>query len=212
MTKITAFAENTTPDNADLLVMVDDPAGTAATQKITLENAAAIGYWHEFHLPGVALGPGSSGATFVPPDGNTVGGWMLDASGEKLYSHVHVENDWDAASDLEVQVTWETNADNSGGSAPDTVDMKLIATFKGDGETAVKSQTIEVAHVIGAVAQYSQHTTIFAIDYDSGTDPVQAGDAIGFAFNLETDTSEVDNIVVNFVEFRYRTAQPGELQ
>jgi len=37
--KITALAENTAPEDTDLLVMVDDPGGAPATQKITFDNA-----------------------------------------------------------------------------------------------------------------------------------------------------------------------------
>lgn len=36
--KITALTANTTPAKTDLFVMVDDPSGVAATQKITFEN------------------------------------------------------------------------------------------------------------------------------------------------------------------------------
>lgn len=40
--KITALTENTTPATTDLLAIVDDPAGTPATQKITLLNALKV--------------------------------------------------------------------------------------------------------------------------------------------------------------------------
>ena len=36
--KITALTENTTPVSTDLVAVVDDPAGTPATQKMTLAN------------------------------------------------------------------------------------------------------------------------------------------------------------------------------
>jgi hypothetical protein len=36
--KITDLTENSAPVSTDLLPMVDDPAGTAATQKITFAN------------------------------------------------------------------------------------------------------------------------------------------------------------------------------
>lgn len=36
--KITALTENTDPVSTDLLVMVDDPAGTPLTQKVQLAN------------------------------------------------------------------------------------------------------------------------------------------------------------------------------
>lgn len=42
--KITQFPENTTPIPTDLLLMVDDPAGIADTEKVTLGNALKGGY------------------------------------------------------------------------------------------------------------------------------------------------------------------------
>jgi len=36
--KITALTENTSPIGTDLVVIVDDPSGSALTQKITLTN------------------------------------------------------------------------------------------------------------------------------------------------------------------------------
>lgn len=41
-TKITALTANTTPATTDLLAIVDDPSGTPATQKITLENLLKV--------------------------------------------------------------------------------------------------------------------------------------------------------------------------
>ena len=41
--KITALSENTTPLSTDILPMVDDPAGTPVTQKVTLANLLAVG-------------------------------------------------------------------------------------------------------------------------------------------------------------------------
>lgn len=41
--KITALSANTTPLGTDVTVIVDDPGGTPATQKITLANQNAIG-------------------------------------------------------------------------------------------------------------------------------------------------------------------------
>jgi len=38
MAKITAYTENTTPIATDITVMVDDPAGTPLTQKVTIAN------------------------------------------------------------------------------------------------------------------------------------------------------------------------------
>ena len=44
-TKVTALAENTTPILTDIMYIVDDPGGSAASQKVTLTNIkAALGF------------------------------------------------------------------------------------------------------------------------------------------------------------------------
>src|SRR3990172_11888434 len=42
MAKITAYTENTTPVSTDILPMVDDPAGTPLTQKVTIANLLSV--------------------------------------------------------------------------------------------------------------------------------------------------------------------------
>jgi hypothetical protein len=120
-----------------------------------------------------------------------------------------VHADWDAATDLTVEVFFEVNVDNSGGAAGDTVDLKLVCYYKGDGETACKTQTVEVAKIVGASAQYKQFETEFTINYDEVDNVVQVGDQIGFILNLETDTSEVDDIIVTAASLHYNTAHMG---
>ena len=41
-TKISALTENTTPDGSDLLAIIDDPGGTPASQRITVDNLGAF--------------------------------------------------------------------------------------------------------------------------------------------------------------------------
>lgn len=43
--KITELLENTTPVSGDLLPIVDDPAGTPATQKISITNLSVVDGW-----------------------------------------------------------------------------------------------------------------------------------------------------------------------
>ena len=67
-----------------------------------------------------------------------------------------------------------------------------------------------MAHTItGDKAQYTQHVTTFTINYDLTNHVVQALDVLGFILNLETDTSECDDIIINYAEIKYRTTKPA---
>jgi hypothetical protein len=147
------------------------------------------------------------GATATEPNGSTLGGYRLNASSEELYFHASVCNNWDAASDLKFVVYWEVNIDNSGGNVGDTVDIRCRTYIKGEGDITPKLQTLEESTVVGQSAQYKQFKTIFTIDYDDGTNPVDVGDVICFFVNLETDTSEIDDIIINMCRFSYKVAK-----
>ncbi len=164
---------------------------------------------HEHDLFATSLDPGASGATRIVPDSNTLGGWQLNAAGETLYFEAHVEAEWDAVSDLRTNIWFEVNVDNSGGSAGDTVDLKLVIRYKGEGDTVIKTQTVEVATVVGASARYKQFKAAFTIDFDAIDNVIDVLDVLSFALNLETDTSEVDDIVIQLVELRYKTTKPS---
>ena len=166
-------------------------------------------WWHEHDLFATSLSKGASGATLVAPDANTIGGWNLTAAGDTLYYGAHIEQDWDGASDIQVRVWFEVNVDNTTGNSGDTVDLQLVVRYKGEGETAIKSQTLEVATTVGQSAQYKQFLTVFAVDFDSGGNVVDALDIIAFALNLQTTPSEVDNIIINLVELRYELKHPA---
>ncbi len=176
---------------------------------ITTITAATSVWHHEHDLFATSLNPGASGATRTAPDSNTIGGWQLNAAGETLYFEAHMEVEWDASSDLIVNAWWEVNVDNTGGAGGDTVDLKLVVRYKGEGDTAIKTQTVEVATTVGASARYKQFKTTFAIDYDAASNVIDSLDLLSFAINLETDTSEVDDIILNLMELRYATTKPS---
>lgn len=160
------------------------------------------------HHDMAGMDPGASGATWTDPSaGTTLGGMQLNAAGETLTFATDCHSDWDGASDIEIKVVFEVNVDNSGGDPNDTVDIKVISYFKGSEETTLKTQTNEVATVVGQSAQYKQWVATILIDYDDGSNPIDAGDKFRHILNLETDTSEVDDIIVNHIHSRYKTKQ-----
>jgi hypothetical protein len=174
-------------------------------------RASSAVYWYCKYMDAQSLAPGASGAIWTTPDANTLGGWQLDAYTENLYFDAAIESNWDAASDLEVEITFEVNIDNtgSGSAVGDTVDLQLITYYKGNEEIVNKTQTLEEAIVVGQSAQYKQFRCIFTIDYDLVDNIIDALDRISFILNLETDTSEVDNVIINHSLLRYKTKNVG---
>lgn len=172
-------------------------------------RAATSSYRRYYHMPLGSANPGASGATFVNASANTTGGWRLSNATHLIRGQTDVHSDWDGVSDLKFEVHFMTNVDNSGGSDTDTVDLKATVYYKGIGDTATKSQVIEVAKVVGKAAQYAQFEAGFTIDWDASGNVVESHDVITVVLNIETDTSEVDDIVVTDMSFYYNTTHVG---
>ena len=62
-TKITALTANTTPLTTDLLALVDDPAGTPLSQKITIADILALKIFPRGHLWGLTMTNDAGDAT-----------------------------------------------------------------------------------------------------------------------------------------------------
>jgi len=206
-TKVTGLAAITDVATTDILYVVDDPGGTPASKKATVQNVVDTGFWHHHLQTALSSASGASGATVVSPNANSVGGWQLNAAGEKVFFAAHVDSDWDGASDPILEVVWEQNA--AGTLGTDTVDLKCVFRYKSDQETAIKTQTVEVAKTVGTAAQYTQWTTQFALDWDLVDNVLQVGDTVSVEINLETDTSEVDDVIINLARFLYQADAPG---
>ena len=165
-------------------------------------------YWHHHQMSATEVSPGGSGATFTPPDANTIGGYQLDNSNEKLYIFNHLAQDWVGEDDIEVRVNFEVNVDNSAGGDNDTVDLKLVLYYKGDSDITNKTQTLEEATVVGKSEQYKRWHTVFTVDWDATDNVCEKGDKFSMILNLETDTSEIDNVIINTINWRYKTKTP----
>lgn len=197
-----------TDDPEDLEIAADQDILLKADNQVvtdTVIRGATSLFRRYYHIPVQAVDPGASGATWTPPDANTIGGYQLDAAGEVLYLQTDVHSDWNGNTDLIMEVRFEVNVDNSGGNAGDTVDLKAVFYYKGTSEVVTKTQTVEVPTTVGQSAQYNQFSVSFTINYDETDNVVQAGDMIHCILNLETDTSEVDDIIINAASFYYQT-------
>ena len=165
----------------------------------------AANYRRYYHLSVGGFDPGASGATWTDPDANHTGGWQLNAAGEILIAGTDIHADWDGASDITAEIYFALNAAGNNG---DTVDLKVVAYYNGVGDTATKTQTVEVATVTDGT-QFKVYKAEFTIDYDAVDNVVDAGDNITFILNLETDTSEIDDIIVLHGGFYYNTTHLG---
>jgi len=167
-------------------------------------------YWHEYMIAALTANPGASGAALVPPSANTLGGYALSNAAHLLAFQVHIESDWDGISDPILEVDFCVNVDNILGAAEDTADLKLQVWYKGEGETVNKTQEIEVPTVVGASARYKQFEAVFTLNHAAVDNIIEAGDNFGMLLNLETDSSEVDNVIITMIEFKYKTTKPAE--
>ena len=131
-----------------------------------------------------------------------------DVNTEKLYLSNHIGADWVGATDIEIKVNFEVNVDNTLGGDADTVDLQLILYYKGISDTANKTQTLEEAVTVGKSAQYKRWAISFTVDWDKADNVCEIGDKFGMILNLETDTSEVDNVIINTINWRYKTKTP----
>jgi len=172
-------------------------------------RATTSKYRRYYHVPITSVAPGASGATWMPATTNNLSGWRVENASEILENGEDIHSDWDGISDLKLEICFETNVDNSAGNPADTVDLKAVFYYKGTGDTSCKTQTVEVPTTVGQAAQYTQFCAYFTIDHDLASNEIEVGDVISLQLNLETDTSEVDNIIINKVSFSYLTTHVG---
>jgi len=164
-----------------------------------------------YHLALSAFNPGASGATWTDPTASTLGGWKLNSVGEILYAKVDMHADWDGASDIDLEIYFECNVDNTGGLVTDTVDISVTFYYKTTvgGELVNRTQTVEVATVVGQADQGQLFKVEIPMNWDEASNVVTNVDQVTAAFHLETDTSEVDDIIMTGASFYYHTTHIG---
>ena len=184
-------------------------AATGALTTASFMRASTAIYRRYYHLNVSALAPGASGATWVNADANQLAGWNLDSSTEFLEMNTDVHADWDAASDLDIEVTFTVQNDNSGGAVDDIVQLNFLIYYKAAGDTVCKTQTSTHDVTIGACAQWTQFMTEFPINYDEVDNVVEVGDVVSIKLNMVTANTDVADIAVNDASFYYHTTHTG---
>lgn len=162
-------------------------------------------YRRYYHLSINAIAPGASGATWTEATANNLAGWQLNAAGELVNFDTDVHADWDGASDFTVDVYFQLL---SAGVNNDTVDLKLVVYYMASGDSVVKTQTLADVVVTTDGTQYKMYKATFTVPWDAVAD-IEVGDRLSFVMNLETDTSEIDNILVVNGSIAYNTSHVG---
>ena len=174
--------------------------------KIDSLEALTSTWWYCKYMDAIDLSPGGSGATQITPTDNTIGGYQFNAATEYLYFNGGACNNWDEASDLEIKIRWELNAASVG--ANDSVFLDLACWYKAVDEDTTKYQALTEGVLVGNLAQYTMKTTTFTVDYDLANNVVQIGDIFAFRLSLNTTRSDIDDVIINFGRFKYRTNKP----
>lgn len=164
-------------------------------------------YISRHRFPIESSDPGASGATWTDMTSDNLPGYSLDNSGEILEFAAPVLNDWDEASDLTVNFNFQV--DDATTSNGDTADLALTVYYMGNGDSTLKTQTIAENAVTTNGTQWRLYQTSFTIDYDYTDNVVEIGDKIGFELHMETDTSEVDSILIIGGALTYNTKHIG---
>jgi len=162
------------------------------------------------HVALINASPGGSGPDMVLPDANTLGGWNLDVDAEYVYFTAHAHPDWDAASDILVELEFEVDVDNTGGLVGDVAVFDLLCYYKSVGDTANKTQTPTVSVTVGQSPRYKRFTAVLTIDYNLGGNLVDAGDVIAMRLNFDATSSSITDVVANHVTIKRKTAKVHE--
>jgi len=167
------------------------------------------GYWHEDAISAMVLSPGTSGATLTEANAQSLGGYMLDANNEYLYYAAHIEDDWDGLSDILVEIYFETNEDNAGGNVADTVDIDIYCYNKtpDDGDYIPNINQFNGSTTIGTVERYMLFTQDILID--APTCNISPMEIIIVRLNFDTVESEINSIIVNYLEIKYQSTSPA---
>ena len=165
-------------------------------------------YYHEYHLSASQADPGASGAS--PTELGAVFSYLLNATTEYLYYAVDIHDDWDGASDVEVEVeVYLPNAE----TAEDLIRMSVLCEYGADHDNAnaLKTQTLTADHdILNDNAQFDIHKIPFTLNWDEGGNVLEVGDTLHFRVYLDDVTTApvVPAVNVKFFNAKYKTDKP----
>lgn len=169
-----------------------------------VDSSGNGGYYHEHILDAISLSPGGSGAVQVLPSENTLGGYQFDDDSEYIYFDGHTEVDWDGITGGIVEIFFATNVDNSGGAESDVVVIDLTCYHKLPEETTTTIYENSGSVIVGQSPRYKLFRMVIDIDN------LANGEVIAFRLNLDTVNSDVDDIIVNQLIYKYQSYTSSE--
>jgi len=169
-------------------------------------RANSADLYRYFHLPISAADPDNTlGGEWYDPSSDTLGGYRINSSQDKFHFEPMVYDDWDGESDLHLDVYFESNVDNSGGSVDDVVHVRCEVYYKGIGEKVTKYQQITDIVTVGQCDQYTLFKAQLVIDWDATDNVVQKGDSFKLQLHNYSSGSDIDDYIFNQVWFYYKT-------
>lgn len=167
---------------------------------IRIDSSDDGGYWRVIDRDAINIH--CNGGVQTVPNLVTLGGWWLNNIADVMYFTVRTGDDWDGNSDGWVDIYFEVNEDNTLGLVTDTVDFQLECWHKLVGEQICTVVSLDSTTVVGQ----ADHNDLFMVSI--GIVDMREDELISFRLNLNTIDSEVDNVIVNYIEYRYQSFLP----
>jgi len=204
------FAENTTPNNADVYAIVDDPSGSPATQKITHRNLQQVVltkddwiYPHDmipFVTDGASLGAVRDLGTNVAL--RTMD--FADAADDSISFVWHPPEEWDA-----LTVTFALVWTNQSGMAAEVIDFDLSGRSYADSDALNQAPGSAQIAADTFTAQDDYQKTAFSPAITLAGTPLN-GQANIFKLTMDTTTSTLTgNCEIIALILRYGTVNQG---
>ena len=147
-------------------------------------------FTHHIDIPAGAATLGPTSPTLTLQD--TFLALEFDAVGEIAGGSPEVPDCWTGTSDLTLEMYWASEA---GDAVADTETVKWDCDYRaidwGNSEATDNGTVVSITATYtqsGAGTDSDTHKTSLTIDYDSATQPITAGDTIGFWCNRDTTT------------------------
>jgi hypothetical protein len=189
-----------------------DSSGGIQNNTVEMYDSSGNGlYWREFHTTAAKVDPGGSGATLTIVNTSSLT-FLLNANTEYLYFGIDMHEDWDAASDVVIEISVALSGAET---ANDIINGEVVCEYftdHDDMDTSVKTQTRTINHdIVSDNGQGDVHTLVFILDYDLASNVIEINDELLCRFRLDSVGGGTDVAAVWFIDanIKYRTPNPA---